>query len=64
MDLFSASDAFLELYVRHSHRHKTAVAEASTSPVWNEQFTMPVRTPVYKGLYLYDRSSGGGRVPC
>ncbi|GAB4816080.1 hypothetical protein N2152v2_003126 [Parachlorella kessleri] len=52
MDVFGWSDPFVELYVRDTQRHTTAIKRHSRSPTWDETFTLPVHLPEHQELTL------------
>lgn len=44
---------FVEAFVRHTQRHRTAVAEKKVrNPTWNEVFNMPIHEPEYQELVV------------
>lgn len=55
MDIIGATDGFVELYMRNSERHKTAVKQGK-NPKWDEKFVLPVHAPDHQKLQfiLYD----------
>jgi Ca2+-dependent lipid-binding protein len=52
MDWFGHSDPYIQVFVRQSEKHQTAVKTGSSKPNFDEKFNLPVHEPAYQQIRL------------